>query len=611
MKSFFSTFARWLGYVRHFVLNLLLLLVLLLVGSLFISEHVDVPEQAALVINPSGQIVEQISVPSPLSPMAMSLSKPKQTALPVLLQTIQQASRDPRITMLILKLDEMQKTALPKLSELRLAIEAFKQRGKKVIAVGTNYSQSQYYLAATADRVFLHPMGVVELEGFSMYRNYFKDALDALHIDMQVFRAGKYKSAVEPLLRNNMSAADREANGALLDVLWSQYKHDIASMRHIEPAHLQQLLDQPDRYLAKYRGDTAAFAKGEGLIDQVADGAVVEKQIATMQGDSEKAVAQIGFRDYAAAISADEAQSDLPQVGVITASGMILKGKQPPGTIGSDTMLDMLKQARLNPAIKAVVIRLDTPGGDAQASDIIRSEIVRLQAAGKPVVISMASMAASGGYWMSAPARQIWAYPTTITGSIGAFGMLPNLHRALDHVGIHNDGLGTTAIAGGMQPDRPFPPALLQAMSLSMQHIYHRFLSIVANGRQLPMRTVAEIAQGRVWSGRDAKRLGLVDHLGDFHAAIKAAAKLANLGEQYRIAPIKPTLGFKEMLFMQLFGAQAVSKLSTLIADMTGELPDAGLHLLRRQFAQLLPFAQVMSQDGRPRVWALCDLQVQ
>jgi len=611
MKRFFSTLFRWLGRLRDVLVNGIFILFLLLFAAAFFVEQPQVPDDAALVLNPSGSIVEELALPS-TSGLPLNISTPTQTQLHDLEAVIERAANDDRIRLMVLKLDELDKTALPTLQAVRKAIEKFKTSGKMVVAIGPNYSQSQYYLAATADQVFLEPLGVVGVQGFSIYRNYIKDALDKLHIDIQLFRAGKYKAAIEPLVRNDMSDEDRHSNQVLLDVLWSAYKNDVAKMRNIKAARLQTVLDHPSQYLAEAGGSTAELAKSEGLIDALADHGSVQDYIAGALGVEAGEYDSINFRQYLRATSGDNPAPKTSQVGIITASGMILDGMQPPGSVGSESMMEMLNRARLDAKIKAVVLRIDSPGGSAQASEVIRSAIVRLKKSGKPVVVSMAGMAASGGYWMAAPADQIWAMPTTITGSIGAFGVLPNFQRGLEKLGIHSDGLGTTSIAGGIRADRALPPEVNKMMQLSMQYIYRSFLQIVASGRHLPVAKVAELAEGRVWSGLDAQRLGLVDSLGDLDDAVKAAAVLAGIEQDYSVERITRPLSVREMILVELFGdtdalsAQVFGHIATRLSMLSDTWLPASVWQGVTDLSRLAGFS-----EGKPGIFAMCNVRVE
>jgi len=605
MKTFFSTLFLWLDRIRRMVVNGLFALILLFIVIALLSERPQVPDNAALVIDPEGSIVEETEYPdSAALPFDLGFASPHQTQLRDLVHSIEHAAADDHIRMLVLKLDQMGRVPLERLQVIRKAIEKFKASGKKVVANGPNYSQSQYYLAASADKVFLAPMGVVALEGFSIYRNYVKDALASLHVNLQLFRAGKYKAAAEPLIRNDMSDEDRAANKALLDVLWTSYKADIAAMRGIKPERVQQLLDHPSRYLAEHQGNLAELARAERLVDELGSRSDIEQFIASALGSNADDFASINLRDYRRIIGTEENNSGKDSVGIITASGMILDGDQPQGTVGDVNMADMLAKARKNEHIKAVVLRVDSPGGSAAASEAIRSEILRLKKTGKPVLVSMGSMAASGGYWIATPADEIWASPTTITGSIGAFGMLADVEQGLKKLGIHTDGLGTTTIAGGIRPDRRLPEELAAVMRLSIGNVYQRFLQVVAQGRGMQQTKVAELAEGRVWSGLDAKRLGLVDQLGDLDDAVRAAARMAKLGDDFGTVRIQRTLGLREMLLQQWFGESDawMRRIGERLADYA---PSLGLTAAA---PSLQSWTGMLRHGG---VWAVCNLHVE
>ncbi|OIO70173.1 MAG: signal peptide peptidase SppA [Zetaproteobacteria bacterium CG1_02_53_45] len=611
MKKFFSTLMTWLDRLRRILVNGFFVLFLVIFVVVLSSEQETVPDDAALVINPAGSIVEELELPSPaLIPSGLNVSAPNQTNLHDLVATIRYAAHDPRIRLIVLKLDEMDATSLPKLQEIRRAIEEFKQTEKMVVAIGPNYSQSQYYLAATADQVFLNPLGVTAISGFSVYHNYFKDLLDTLQIDIQLFKVGEYKSATEPLVRNSMSDADREANKQIIDVLWSEYKTDLASMRGIKPERLQDVLDQPSRFLAEHGNSLAELAKAEGLVDALGDHGSIESYISGAMGRQAGDYPSIELNQYMNAVKGAEKPKQKDRVGIITVSGMILDGKQPPGTVGDESMRDMLVQARKDPNIKAVVLRVDSPGGSAQASDVIRAEIKRLKASGKPVVVSMGSVAASGGYWLSAPADEIWASPTTITGSIGAFGVLANAEQGLNKLGIHSDGLGTTAVAAGIRGDRPLPEELNKVMQASIEFIYQRFLQVVAEGRNIPLAKVAEIAEGRVWTGIDAHRLGLVDSLGSFDDAVAAAANRANL-ESYSREWIQQPMGLREMLLVEIFGNADSYAAGIFYALEHKLLAMTGISLPAQSLQHAEKLAEMVGLSDRPpSAFAICDVEV-
>ncbi|MDQ6959687.1 MAG: signal peptide peptidase SppA [Mariprofundaceae bacterium] len=513
----------------------------------------SVPNQAVLVLDPNGPLVEELAEPGAGFPLG--LPTVAQTRMRDLVRVIHAARDDKRIRMILLDLKNMDRAPLTKLQTLRRAIDDFKTSGKKVVAAADSYTQSQYYLAASADTVYLHPMGMVLLTGLSLYRNYFKDALDKMKVNIHLFRAGEFKSAAEPLVRNDMSAAARKADRALLMQLWNSYKQNIANMRRIKADDIQNLLDHPVSHVQKYGGSLAQLALKMRLVDKLATHAEVKAAIARQLGlAGTAALPAISFKQYLRALGPEDKPDGNRQIGLIVASGDILDGDQPPGAIGGDSFSKLVDMARNDNAIKAVVLRIDSPGGSAMASETIRQAIERLKQAGKPVVVSMGSMAASGGYWIASAADEIWAAPATLTGSIGVFGLFPGFDQGLNALGIHTDGLGTTQIAGGMRTDRPLNPKLAKVLQMSVNHVYGDFISHVAQGRNLDAAKVRTLAKGRVWTGADALHLGLVDKLGTLDGAIAAAAEHAKLGKNYQMKRIQPKLGVRELIMEYLMG---------------------------------------------------------
>jgi len=571
MKAFFSGLMRWMDRIRRFFINgFLLLFIVIFISALFASKP-EVPDNAILVLKPEGRLVEQIVRPSADS-FPFALPDPDQVLVEDVSHALELAKVDPKIKVVQLELEQLQNAPLEKLQKLRRAIESFKQSGKPVVVAGHAFSQAQYYLAATADKLYLHPIGLIELTGFALYRNYFKSALEKLNVDIHLFRAGEYKSAAEPLIRDNMSESDRAANKAWLGTLWEAYKADIAEMRGIESERIQTILDASSTHLAEHEGNFARLMKAEKLVDELADKHDADAYVAGLLGKSESdEIARIGYKAYLKAT--DVMLPQLPSqnlIGVVTASGPIINGEQPTGTIGGDTIAGLLRDVRLDERIKAVVLRVDSPGGSALASEVIRKEVERVKESGKPVIVSMGSVAASGGYWIAAPADEIWAEPTTITGSIGVFGVMAGVHRGLNELGIHTDGLGTTSIAGGLRPDMPLNPALAKAFQMGVDDVYNEFIKHVATGRSIDPARVNQLAQGRVWSGADAHRLGLVDHLGGLEVAIVSAAKRAGVESDYRKVMVEPKMEFADFLAENLLGEigiwfddSVVSKIST------------------------------------------------
>ena len=567
MKRLFSGSLRILDAIRRLFINLFFAIFLILILASIFQNEKKLPDEAVLLIEPKGQLVEQISQPS-ADALPFAFPNANQTKLRDLTKALALARDDEHILAVKLDVKALQRTSLAKLQILRAAIEDFKQSGKPVLASGNAYSQSQYYLAASANTVFLHPMGMIELTGFSVYRNYIHTALDKLNVDVHVFRVGEYKSAVEPFIRDSMSDADRKSNSVWLNSLWHAYKQDIASMRGIKSERLQQILDNSASFLSQHKGDVAALFKAEHLVDQLGDESDAEayllKQLKWSKQDD---IPSISSKDYLKlAVTKDNKPSDQAKVGLIVASGPILDGEQPAGSIGSKTLTKLLRKAQNDEQIKAVVLRIDSPGGSALASEVVRKGVARLRAAGKPVVVSMGSVAASGGYWIASTADEIWAQPTTLTGSIGVFGMVPNFANALNHMGIHTDGVGTTKMAAAMRTDMPLSEDMGAVIQMGVDHIYQRFIHLVATGRHMKVSDVEAIAQGRVWSGVDAHRLGLVDKLGNLQDAIKSAAKRGGISDHYQLEEVKPPLSFPEMIAEKLLGdADALAELQTTL----------------------------------------------
>jgi protease-4 len=555
MRKVFSGIMSLLDGIRRILLNGLLLVFVLIVVVGLMREKTSLPESAVLLIDPQGQVVEQIEQPSP-DAFPFAFPDTNQSKLRDMVYALEKAKTDARIKAVQLDLSAMQRVSLPSLQTLKDAVQSFKESGKPVIAVGNAFSQAQYYLAASADTIFLHPMGMLELTGFSVYRNYIRSALEKLNIDVHIFRVGDYKSAVEPFIRDDMSSADKEANQAWLSSLWNAYKQDVAHMRGMKAAHIQEILDNPAVYLAKYHGNVAEMFKAEGLVDKLGDAHDAEIFLANrLQWDNGDELPMISFKKYIKYIKASvKPNSDKDKIGLIVASGTIINGEQPAGVIGSETVSQLLRDAADDDRVKAVVLRIDSPGGSALASEVVRKEVVRLRKSGKPVVVSMGSVAASGGYWIATAGDEIWAQPTTLTGSIGVFGIVPNVSRALEKLGVYSDGVGTTKLSTSMRADIPLSDEMKSVIQMGVNHVYKRFVGLVAEARGMQVQDVEAIAQGRVWSGVDAQRLGLVDQLGGLDDAIASAAKRGKMGADYEVKEIKAPLSLPEMMAQELFG---------------------------------------------------------
>ena len=549
----------WAGLdgLRKILHLLLLLLIFGAIGSLFSRPIPLIPDGAALVIAPQGPLVEQFTG----DPLERAVSEtlqqgPAETRLRDLFEAIDTARDDERISSLYLDLGGLDGGGTAKLQEVAAAIDRFRKSGKPVIAFGEYFDQPQYYLAAHADEIFLDPQGIAYIDGFANYGMFVKEALDKLSVDWNVFRVGQYKSAVETFTRNDMSPAEREESLEWLNSVWGTWKSDVAKARGIEPAVLQAYADDAAASLRKVDGDLAKMALQAGLVTQLEGRYRVEERLAEITGEDEDAHSYKGidFVSYLTHVRSSEALSSKPvdKIAVIVASGEIVPGQEQPGTVGSDTLAEQLRDARFDDAVKAVVLRIDSPGGSTFASEVIRREVNELKAAGKPVVASMSTLAASGGYYIAMDADRIVASPATLTGSIGIFAMFPTFQRSLERVGVHFDGVGTTALSGEFSPVRPMGEPTKDILQQSIEHEYRRFIGMVAKSRKQDVAAIDAIAQGRVWSGADAKRLGLVDQLGGTQDAIDLAARLAKLGKNFDVEHYDTEMGFSEALGLRM-----------------------------------------------------------
>lgn len=557
VSRLFSLLGRIGRFVRSAINLLFLLFFLVIIGSLFTSNIKPLPAKAFLQVAPSGLLVEQLSYSDPLSQLLeQSAPHPAETLLPDLVEAIDKAAKDPRITGLSLELNFLAGGGLTKLNILGQALSRFKESGKPVIATASNYSQEQYYLASFADEIHLNPMGMVLLTGYGAYHSYFKDGADKLGINFHVFKVGEYKDAVEPFIRNDMSESSKRHTRAWLEELWRSFAARVESNRQLPTGAIDRYINNMDKQLALAGGDLSKLALDAQLVDHISTRPAMLKRLQSLAGvdpDDKHAYVAINTGEYLfhGQLKPDTEETPQAQIGIIVAKGTIYDGEQLEGNIGSATLSKLLQRSRDDEDIEALVIRVDSPGGSAFGSDIIRQEIELTRAAGIPVVISMGSMAASGGYWIAANADQVWAAPTTLTGSIGVFGLIPTFENTFNKLGVHSDGVGTSALAGIHRLDRPMSPQASRIVQLNVENIYQRFLNLVAEGRELSREQVADLAEGRVWTGAQAHRLGLVDELGDLKDAVAAAAAVANL-DAYDTKVIERKLNFQEQLLRQL-----------------------------------------------------------
>ncbi|HAU8282410.1 TPA: signal peptide peptidase SppA [Vibrio vulnificus] len=559
MKSLFKLIGlvfkgiwKAITFVRLALTNLIFLLSVALVYFIYFYGHDTQPQveqPSALVLNLSGPIVEQSLYINPMDSFTSSLfgeEIPKENVLFDVVDTIRYAKDDEKITGLVLSLRDMPETNLTKLRYIAKALNEFKASGKPIYAIGAFYNQSQYYLASYADKIYLAPDGGVMLKGYSAFNLYYKTLLEKLDVTTHVFRVGTYKSAIEPFVRDDMSPAAKESATRWLTQLWGAFVDDVANNRNIDPKTLNPSMEEFLSQLKSVNGDLAALSIKLGLVDELATRQQLRTQLAEKFGasgdDSYKA---ISYYDYRATMR-DNFDANADDIAIVVASGTIMDGQQPRGTVGGDTVAGLLRQARNDDKVKAVVLRVDSPGGSAFASEVIRNEVQALKDAGKPIVVSMSSLAASGGYWISMSADKIIAQPTTLTGSIGIFSVITTFEKGFNKLGIYTDGVGTSPFSGeGISTG--LSKGASQAFQMGIEHGYQRFISLVGDNRDLSLDAVDKVAQGRVWTGYDALQHGLVDQIGDFDDAVAEAAKMAQL-ENYNLywveEPLSPTEQF-------------------------------------------------------------------
>lgn len=574
-------------FIRLALANLIFLLMIAVFYFAFTYTGEGRPvieKESALVMNLSGPIVEQRRYVNPMDSVAGSLlgnEMPKENVLFDIVDTIRYAKDDAKVSGLVLALRDLPETNLTKLRYIAKALNEFKASGKPVYAVGDFYNQSQYYLASYADKVYMAPDGGVLIKGYSAYSMYYKTLLEKLDVSTHVFRVGTYKSAIEPFIRDDMSDAAKESATRWVTQLWSAFVDDVTTNRNINAKVLNPTMEELLAEMKSVDGDLAQLAVKMGLVDELATRQDIRTLFAKEFGsDGKDSYNAISYYDYLATIRPDYTLAN-HDIAVVVASGAIMDGQQPRGTVGGDTVASLLRQARNDEKVKAVVLRVDSPGGSAFASEVIRNEVEALKKAGKPVVVSMSSLAASGGYWISMSADKIVAQPTTLTGSIGIFSVITTFEKGFSKLGINTDGVGTSPFSGdGITTG--LSEGASQAFQLGIEHGYKRFISLVGSNRDMTVEEVDKVAQGRVWTGQDALSFGLVDQMGDFDDAVELAAKLANVtdyGIYWVEEPLSPT-----ELFLQEFMNQVKVSLGV---DATSLLPKS-----------LQPVAQQFEQDA-------------
>jgi protease-4 len=591
-RSIFSRLFRALWNVidgaRKVVLNLIFLFILYLVFLAFIdsTDTLIIQPDTALILRPQGDVVEEYSG----TPLDQALEQAtdgtrSETRLRDLTDAVRRAASDDRIVRLVIDPTYMWRVGLASLQELDAAIKEFKAAGKPVVALADTLNQQQYYLAALADEIWLNPKGVVWIDGFSSYRNFYREGLDKLEVEVNLFRAGRYKSAMEPFVRDDMSPEAKENNLFWIGNLWQQYLETISAHRGVPLEDLSRAISQFADRLDAVDGDFARFALELGLVDQLISRPEANLALSRLgaPGSGSEGFRQVEFGNYLDIVKPGKPRDAAGTIAIVVAEGEIMRGMQPPGLVGAVTLSDRLRSLSEERDVKAVVMRINSPGGDAFASEKIRREVQALKEMGKTVVISMGNVAASGGYWIAMGADEVWASSSTITGSIGVYGILPTFARPLEKLGIHTDGIGTTPLAGKLRLDRPLDPDLRRIFQHATERTYEDFITLVSESRQMTAEEVLAVAEGRVWTGVQAKERGLVDQTGTLQDSIDAAARIAGMGSDYQVIYDEPEISPLEAFLVELtsgamlrLGLAPDSLITglprTLLENITGDL---------------------------------------
>lgn len=552
---------RTLDFTRRFILTVLFLLLVALLLSAALRAPLQVQERSVLVLAPVGLLVEEYSA----SAIDRALAKMTGQDLPEvrlrdLLRALEAAAADQRIERVLLRLDRFAGGGLASLREVGAAIDRVRAAGKEVIAYGDSYGQGGYYLAARAGEVYLHPFGVALVEGLGRYRTYFARAFEKLGIEVRLFRVGEYKSAGEAYVRNESSPEAREADLYWMGDLWRHWLADVGQARGLAPEALQAGVDGFPGRLEAAAGDFARVTLDAGLVDDLktADqvrALLVERGVAERGGHSFR---QVSLDDYLAVLDREQTLAGAAPVAIVVAEGEIVDGETPGGMVGGVSTAALIRSAREDEDVRALVLRVDSPGGGVFPSELIRREVELTRAAGKPVVVSMGDVAASGGYWISMDADRIFADPATITGSIGVFGLWFNAPETMDRLGLNTDGAGTTEMAGLFDPTRPYDPRAGRIIQSSVDNFYREFIGKVSAARGQSAEAVDAVSRGRVWSGAQAQERGLVDQLGGLSEAVAHARGLAGLAADARFRYVERELGTFER-FVQNLGGSALA----------------------------------------------------
>ncbi|HUH31255.1 MAG TPA: signal peptide peptidase SppA [Rhodanobacter sp.] len=606
--GFLRSVGRGLNVTRLVIINVVFFSVLLLVvlaltaGILGSRSERTVQSDSVLVLKPQGQLVEQYSIdPVQRALTGLSGEEPRQVQLRDLVGAIDAAATDTRITRILLLPGDLRGGGFAALHEVGAALDRFRAAGKPVISWAVNLDQGQYYLAAHADRLLLDPQGGVLLTGLANYRLFYKDLLAKLGVDVHLFRVGEFKSAAEPYILDHASDESKQADSYWLGGLWDTYLAEVGKLRKLDPATLRDAIDNLPQRIASTQGDLAQLAINEHLADGVATRAelIAMMRAAGVPADRKgHSFRQVSLAQYVAR-QPQRGDAFAPGVAVVVAEGEISAGKQAPGAIGGESTAQLIRTAREDRKTKALVLRVNSPGGEVYAAEQIRREVALTRAAGIPVVVSMGDVAASGGYWISMDANRIFAEPNTITGSIGIFGLFYTVPDTLAKLGVRSDGVATGPMAGAFDVTRPLDPNVGALIQATIDKGYRDFVGKVAKARGQSFAAIDAIAQGRVWTGQQALQRGLVDQLGGLPEATAYAANLAKLGKDYPVRYHQAPLGtFERMVInlnqgvsMQVLRAWGL-RLPAWVAQVPGLVPQ--LQWLRT------------ARAGTPNIYADC-----
>ncbi|MGA7296610.1 MAG: signal peptide peptidase SppA [Rhodanobacteraceae bacterium] len=603
--GFLRIVGRGINITRIVILNLIFFgLLALLFGGMAARETARVAAGSVLVIEPSGELVEQYSI-DPLQRALAGLGNQKtgQVRLRDLLRGIDRAASDSHIRSMLLLPDQLQVGGYAALREVGKALDRFKAAGKKVYVWSAGMQQAQYYLAAHANRIVLDPQGSVMLTGIGGYRAYYKDLLDKLGVTVHLFRVGQYKSAAEPYVLNHASDAAKKADAYWMNGLWDTLLDEVAANRKITPGQIRADIAAMPSEVEAAKGSLADLAMQQHLVDALMSKPDMRAWLrAHGQPAGSDGFRQIDLDHYLAATRTDGLGLGR-KVAVVVAEGEISGGNQPPGSIGGDSTAEQIRHVRNDGSVAAMVLRVDSPGGAVYPAEQIRREVELTRKAGKPVIVSMGDVAASGGYWIGMNANRILAEPNTITGSIGIFGLYAEIPDTLARVGVHTDGVGTTPWTGAFDFRRPLDPRVGRIIQSVINKGYRDFVGHVAAARGKSFEDIDAIAQGRVWSGRQAQARGLVDQLGGLEDATRLAAKMAGLGKDYRVEYPQRNMGNLERLLLSLGQGQG----GALLQAVGLKVPAAWLRMV-----ELPPALKMLSnlKPGQPQKMAYCFCEV-